>query len=255
MRLISYCGFEDVLPLIATRKTSLLPAFPKTVIVCLFPYFVGEYPTRNMSRYAIINDYHKVCGDILSSLTAQLKAAFPSEEFMPFIDNSPIREVRAAEAAALGAVGRHGMLIHEIYGSRVFIGTVVTSLELAPIPRAKKNCFTCNKCVDACPTGAISTDKPLNRALCRSAITQKKSTLTDWEQKQIRAGGFVWGCDVCADVCPMNKSIEKTPIKAFYEDITPVLIKENLANIIGKKPYNWRGEKVLLRNISLLEEA
>lgn len=242
------------MPLISLRKTPSLPISPKTVIVCLFPYYVGEYPARNVARYAMINDYHKVCGDLLASLVSQLKAAFPKDEFMPFIDNSPIREVHAANKAGLGAVGCNGLLIHGKYGSRVFIGTIVTSLELTPKTYSEKTCLGCGKCINSCPTGAISRDKPLNKKLCRSAITQKKSTLTAWEQEQVRAGGLVWGCDICADICPMNKTAEKTPIKEFYDDITPILTRESLASLIVKKPYGWRGEAVLLRNLSLLEE-
>lgn len=242
------------MPLIEMRRTPFLSFSPKTVVVCLFPYYVGDYPERNVSRYALVNDYHKLCGDMLASLALQLKAVFPNEEFMPFIDASPVREVRAAYAAGLGAIGRHGMLIHEKYGSRVFIGTILTGLELKPKLHVKKNCLNCGKCISACPTGAISADKPLNRELCRSAITQKKSGLTSWEQDQIKAGGLVWGCDICADACPMNSAAEKTPVNAFYEDISPVLTRENLPYLIAKKPYGWRGEKVLLRNISLLEE-
>lgn len=279
------------MPLIGMRRTPSLPFVPKTVIVCLFPYYVGEYPERNVARYAIVNDYHKICGDMLALLASQLKTAFTDEDFVPRIDASPIREVRAAHSAGLGAIGRHGMLIHGKYGSRVFIGTIVTSLELAQITeinnslspvarcfsrmyneknmpfhfsdifssyhdtRLEKTCLNCGRCISSCPTGAISADKPLDRGLCRSAITQKKHGLTDWEQAQIKAGGLVWGCDICADACPMSTSTEKTPIEAFYEDAAPVLTRKNLTSLIAKKPYGWRGEKVLLRNISLLEET
>lgn len=251
-RLISHCAFEDVLPLISASKARFLPPRAKTVIVCLFPYYVGEYAARNVARFAMINDYHKVCGDILESLAAQLKAAFPEYEFAPFIDDSPIREVRAAYTAGLGVIGRHNMLIHEKYGSRVFIGTIITNLELTPKKHAEKSCLNCGKCINACPAGAISASGPLDRKLCRSHITQKKSALTDWEQEQIKSGGLVWGCDICADACPMNAQIAKTPIKAFYDNIVPVLTQENLEQVIGEKPYNWRGTDVLLRNIKIL---
>lgn len=262
------------MPLIDTRKTPSLPVNAKTVFVCLFPFYTGEYPTRNVARFAMLNDYHKVCGDMLASFAAQLKAAFPTDEFVPFIDSSPIREVHAAHCAGLGAIGRHGMLIHEIYGSRVFIGTITSSLALKPqkpdtfrtlLGEANdsnarnrfdaKGCLDCRKCIKACPTGALSLDKPLDRTLCRAAITQKKGALTDWEQAQIKAGGLAWGCDICADVCPRNQHAAQTPIKAFVDDIAPLLTRENLSGLIAKKPYGWRGKAVLLRNLSLLEEA
>lgn len=252
--LMGYCRFEDVLPLIECREKQNLPENPKTVIVCLFPYYAGEYPGRNVSRYAIVNDYHKVAGDILSSLTAQLKAAYPNEKFAAFVDNSPVREVHAAAACGLGAIGVHGMLIHEIFGSRVFIGSIVTSAVLKPKKREAKHCLNCGLCVSACPTKAFDAKTPLNRSLCRSHISQKKRELSDWERREIRAGGMVWGCDICADVCPMNKNTPVTPIKGFLENITPVLTRENLASSISEKPYNWRGESVVLRNLTILEE-
>lgn len=250
--LVSYCGYEDVLPLIGRIKAPSFPFLPKSVVVCIFPYYVGEYGSRNVARYAMLNDYHKVGGEILEELADQLRAAFPNEGFKCFIDSSPIAEVRAAKAAGLGVIGRHGMLIHEKYGSRVFIGTIVTSLGLKPKAQANKSCLGCLKCIKACPTGALSEGKSLDAGRCRSHITQKKSALTGWEREEIMRGGLVWGCDICADACPMNKNAEKTPLKAFYDDIVPVLTQENLNAEIEKKPYNWRGETVLSRNMEIL---
>lgn len=251
-RLMGYCRIEDTLPLIECRQKSQLPENPETVIVCLFPYFVGEYPERNVARYAIVNDYHKVAGDILASLAAQLKSAFPGEKFAAFVDNSPVREVRAAYAAGLGAIGMNGMLIHETFGSRVFIGTVITTLKLRYENKPAKTCLNCGLCIEACPTGAISKTAPLKRELCRSAISQLKREPSDFERGEIRAGGLAWGCDICADACPLNKSLPKSPVKGFYEDILPVLTLQNLDDALLKKPYNWRGKDVLLRNLSII---
>lgn len=249
-----WCRFEDTLPLIDCRQKSQLPENPETVIVCLFPYFVGEYPERNVARYAIVNDYHKVVGDILASLVERLEVAFPDEQFVPFVDDSPIREVRAAHAAGLGAIGSHGMLIHDTFGSRVFIGTVVTTLKLECEQEPAKRCLDCGLCLKACPTGALSKNEPLKRELCRSAISQKKQALSDFERDQIRDGGFVWGCDICADACPLNESAPESPVRDFYEDILPVLTRENLDAALVKKPYKWRGKDVLLRNLSIVQE-
>lgn len=253
-KLMGWCRFTDILPLIECRQKSRLPENPKTVIVCLFPYYVGEYPERNVARYAIVNDYHKVAGDILASLVAQLEAAFPDDEFVAFVDDSPVREVRAAYAAGLGAIGTHGMLIHETFGSRVFIGTVVTTLELKYKPEPEKSCLLCGRCLKACPTGALCEGGPLKRELCRAAISQKKRELSAFERDEIRAGGFVWGCDICADACPLNQTAPESPVKCFYEGVLPVLTRESLDAALSEKPYNWRGKDVLLRNLSIIQE-
>lgn len=254
-KLMGYCRFEDVLPLRDCRQKALLPKRPKTVIVCLFPYFAGDFPERNVARYAVVSDYHRVAGGILASTVSQLRAMFPNEEFAAFVDNSPIREVRAARLAGLGRVGSHGMLIHADFGSRVFIGEIVTSLELAPRHAVQSPCPGCGRCMEACPTGALHRDKPFRRELCRSFISQKKQALSDWEREELRRGKMVWGCDLCADACPLNKNTPKTTIAEFYEDILPVLTRDNLAGHIGQKAYGWRGESVLLRNLAILDEG
>jgi epoxyqueuosine reductase QueG len=183
-------------------------------------------------------------------VTATLQAQHPTEEFVWFVDSSPIREVNAARLAGLGVVGLHGQLLHEEYGSRVFLGEIVTTLELQPSAPAKGACLRCGKCIAACPTGAL-TANGLDKNRCRSAITQKKAPLTDWEQDQIRAGGLVWGCDLCSDACPLNRD-KPTPIKAFYENPAPLVTGENLDRLLAIKSYGWRGRGVLERNIELI---
>lgn len=252
-RLTGVCRFEDILPLRQCRKKSLLPENLKSVIVRLFPYHADGLENRNVARYACLSDYHRVCGGLLQELTDRLSDKYPGEEFVPFIDDSPVPEVRAAYLAGLGSIGMHGMLIHEQYGSRVFIGAIVTTLEIEPSANTQKACLNCGRCVAACPTGALENGKPLNKERCRSHITQKKGPLTDWETAQIKDGGFVWGCDICADVCPLNQNLPITPVMEFRENVVPVLTRENLDAAITDKPYAWRGKDVLLRNIGILE--
>lgn len=252
-KLTGICRFEDILPLRECCNKSLLPESSQSVIVRLFPYHVDGLEGRNVARYACVSDYHRVCGSLLQELADRLKAEYPGEKFAAFIDDSPVPEVRAAYLAGLGLVGMHGMLIHEKYGSRVFIGTIVTTLEIKPSENPERTCLKCGQCIAACPTGAIGEGRPLDRTRCRSRISQKKGALTDWEKTQLREGGFVWGCDICADACPLNQNLPLTPITEFRAGITPVLTRENLDAAIADKPYAWRGKDVLLRNIAILE--
>lgn len=243
------CSFESVLPLIDCRAVKLLPETPKSVIVALFPYYVGEFENKNLSQYAIIPDYHKIALDILTEIATALKTYFPQNTFVPFVDSSPIREVAAAYNAGLGIVGENSLLINQEYGSFVFITEIVTDLEIKPDTPKTENCLRCNKCVNACVGGAIKMGK-IDLSKCVSFITQKKGDLSESERDLVKKGGLVWGCDVCQSVCPMNKNVPLTPIKAFYEKITPLYNGE----FSPDRAYAWRGEKTLARNFALLKE-
>lgn len=246
------CAFEDVLPLLNVRSKSRIPEQACSVIVMLFGYYVGDYTNRNISRYAIVDDYHVVIRGKLEKLAEKLRNLYNNHDFIPFVDSSPVAEVRAAQFAGLGEIGMNGQLLNPVYGSYCFIGELVTTLDL---PEAKKFstglCAHCGKCIAACPTDALRADG-FQKERCRSHITQKKGMLTSWEQEQIREGGFVWGCDRCTDACPVNRNARRSAVRDFYEDIQPVVGQDNAGKLCGTKAYGWRGENVLLRNLDLI---
>lgn len=245
------CAYEDCLPLLPCRAQSRVPANPRSVIVALFPYYTGPLPRHNVARYAVLPDYHRVAGGILDSFVEKLREAHPGEEFVPFVDNSPLREVSAAVRCGLGAAGWHGQLISPRYGGWVMIGAVITSLTLTVSAPGVGNCMECGLCRAACPTGALGSDGALCKDLCRSHITQKKGELTPWERRQIAQGGLVWGCDLCLEACPMNKEVP-TPIRAFYNNPDPMLTPENLSRLMEEKSYGYRGKAVLQRNYDII---
>ena len=247
-----FCSYDAVLPLLPVRSASRIPENAKTVIFALFPYNIGEYPDRNISRYAIPDDYHHIAGEILKNCAAGLKEQYPEHEFVPFVDSSPIREVHGAYLAGLGCLGKNGLLIHPTFGSYVFIGEIVTTLELSPDREPMGACLGCGKCLSACPTGALG-ETGVCEDRCRSAITQKKGELTDWEQQQVLSGGMVWGCDICNDVCPMNKNAALSDLPAFYENAVAVITYENLPLLRKQKAFNYRSRSVMERNLALLE--
>ena len=244
------CRFGDCLPLIECRKKQRLPKEPRSIIVALFPWYAGEFFSRNVALYAVGDDYHRLVGGFLDRACQSLRELFPGAAFAPFVDSSPIREVEAAHLAGLGAIGRNGLLLHEAFGSRVFIGEIVTDLELSPSPSPQTDCAGCNRCVEACPTGALGGK--LDKSLCRSAITQKKAPLSAWEESEIRQGGLVWGCELCQSCCPYNENPVTTPIEEFRENPVPVVTADNLSAILPQKTYSYRGEGVLRRNLLLL---
>lgn len=219
------CSFEQILPCLECRAKQRIPQDAASVLVCLFPYYTGEHKERNISRYAMVTDYHMIAGEYLNRFCKALQEVFPQNQFEPFTDNSPIREVSAAFHAGLGRRGKNGLILHPKYGSYVFIGEVVTDLVLQPDqPLNPGECIGCGKCQNVCPQGALQSDGSVCLERCRSHITQKKGELTDWEIGQIQDGGLIWGCDICNDVCPMNQEAKVlTPVPEFLESTVAVL--------------------------------
>ena len=251
------CSFEQILPCLECRAKQRIPQDAASVLVCLFPYYTGEHKERNISRYAMVTDYHMIAGEYLNRFCKALQEVFPQNQFEPFTDNSPIREVSAAFHAGLGRRGKNGLILHPKYGSYVFIGEVVTDLVLQPDqPLNPGECIGCGKCQNVCPQGALQSDGSVCLERCRSHITQKKGELTDWEIGQIQDGGLVWGCDICNDVCPMNQEAKVlTPVPEFLESTVAVLDAQIAERLLKTRAYNYRGKKTILRNIQLLEGA
>lgn len=245
------CRLEN-LNYIPSRKQRFLPE-RGSVIVFLLPYYAGDFPGRNISLYSVGNDYHPIAASLLEKPQSDLMEEFPEQRFLFFSDAGPIPEVEAACRAGLGVRGMHRQLIHPVYGSLFFLAEIVTDLMLTPdAPLIPDHCERCGLCLKACPTGALSPGG-LDQTLCRSAVTQKKRDLTEWDKEQIEAGGFVWGCDRCSLACPHNKNLPLTPIRAFREHLDPCLTAENLEDLAARKSYGWRGKKVLRRNLALIE--
>lgn len=250
---VGVCSFEAVSAhLLPCRRKVLLPKDAKSILVVLFPYYLGEeaYAEANISRYAVPADYHDIVGAMLDEACARLRAYWPQHQFIPFCDNSPIPEVYAAAKAGLGVIGKNGLLIHPRYGSFCFIGEVVTDLALSPTGDAIRTCCGCGRCENSCPAGALLGGS-VAKAHCLSAVTQQKQELTEAQRLQILQSGCVWGCDICQTVCPQNQNAEKTPIAAFYQTAIPYIAADTP---IDGRAFAWRGERVIRRNLAIFEK-
>ncbi|MBQ4243320.1 MAG: epoxyqueuosine reductase [Clostridia bacterium] len=247
------CDFEALRSrLIDCRAKSRLPEDAKRVITAVFPYLLSEenYENSNISKYAVVSDYHTVINSRLQKAVEELRELFPDDKFVTFTDNSPIPEVSAALLSGLGVMGENSLFIHEKYGTYVFIGEIVTTLPLECTGSEVKFCARCGKCREACPTHAIG-DRGPDPSKCLSAINQKKGELTPEEEKLIKDSGCAWGCDICQTVCPMNRKAALSEIKEFIESAVPRV--ESGCEISGRA-YEWRGKKVIERNIAILEK-
>ena len=238
--------------LVPCRAASRLPAHAKTVITVLFPYYLGEenYAGRNVSRYAVPADYHLIAGRYLQEMARRLREAYPENVFEPFIDNSPIPEVRAAVNAGLGVLGRNSLFIHPVYGSWVFLGEIVPDRYFAPAEKKPSSCGDCGACEKACPGGAIGKNG-VDPEKCLSYLSQKKGELSAETGEKMKTLGCAWGCDVCQSVCPHNQNAAKTPIPEFYETAAPHVTPDTP---VEGRAFAWRGKKVIERNLKAVEE-
>ncbi len=232
------CEFSAVKEgLLECRAKKRIPAGAKSIIICAFPYIVEKEAPKNISRYAAVRDYHEVVIEYLNAAIKHLQREFPQNEFEAFCDNSPIPEVFAAATAGLGIKGDNGLLITEKHGSFVFLGEIVTDLEIESESRYRE-CEHCGECLKKCPVG-------LNKAECLSAVSQKKGELSKEERQRLLAAGTLWGCDICANACEHNKNAEPTAIKEFLDSYRD-RYREN--EDITSRAYAWRGEVVIKRN-------
>lgn len=235
---IGFCKFDWVQDkLIDCRAKARIPEGASTVIMAFFPYRVKKEHPQNISRYAAVADYHKICGELLNRAKLSLEKEFAQNKFECFVDNSPIPEVYAASAAGLGIVGDNGMLITPRYGSFVFLGAIVTDLKTSCENRYTE-CMHCGFCRNACPVC-------LDKDRCLSRVSQKKGELTPAERESLKAYGIVWGCDICAEVCPFNKSVDYSNINEFTESYRDSFTVDE---DISGRAYEWRGRDTVQRN-------
>jgi epoxyqueuosine reductase len=207
----------------------------RSVIVCALNYntaaaysteavVAGSSAARGpqgwISRYAWGDDYHRVLGARLEALVAALRAQFPEPfEARAYVDTDPVVERVAAKYAGLGWLAKNTCLINERMGSWLFLGVVLTTLELAPsLPPDEAPppdlCGNCRLCLDACPTGALVEPYLLDARRCISYLTieLRGSIPTEFRPAM---GWMVFGCDICQDVCPWNRKAATTGLAAF----------------------------------------
>lgn len=189
--------------------TKLVPG-AKSVITLLLNYFPPiEQVTDSrfkISRYAYGQDYHDVIRPKLKTLLKNLQKQIGQIEGRGFVDSAPVLERSWALRSGLGWIGKNGNLITKKNGSYFFIATLITDLELiADEPLAKDFCGSCTRCIDACPTQALQSDKVVDGSKCISYFTIELKELIIPEEYKGKFKDWIFGCDICQDVCPWNR--------------------------------------------------
>lgn len=190
----------------------------RSAIVVAKNYLPHPYPQKNSfpsfrtALYASGGDYHPSLKSDLRTLADNLFAKFPDEEFLCFTDTAPILERDLAYRAGLGWIGKNTCAIDREKGSLFFIGEIYTSLDLpAKSAPVMDMCGTCDRCLRACPTGAIEAPRVLNAGKCISYWTIESKEVAPVELRE-KFGDWFFGCDICQTVCPWNE-------KAFSRDL------------------------------------
>ena len=198
--------------------TLLVPG-AKSVITLMMNYFPSveqKENTPNISKYAFGNDYHEVIRAKLKELLLHINTTIGEVNGRGFVDSAPVLERSWAQRSGLGWIGKNGNLISKQSGSFFFLATLICDLELDyDSPFAKDYCGSCTKCIDHCPTDAILPDKVVDGSKCISYFTiELKDALIDDSMKG-KFNNWMFGCDVCQDVCPWNRFSKPTTEQGF----------------------------------------
>lgn len=198
----------------------------KSVVTFMMNYYPSVKQVEDapkISKYAYGKDYHEVIREKLKTLMKLIKENIGDINGRGFVDSAPVLERSWAVKSGLGWVGKNGNLISKQNGSFFFIATIICDLELEyDAPFVKDYCGTCTRCMDACPTNAILPNKVVDGSKCISYYTiELKDALID-ESMKGKFDNWIFGCDVCQDVCPWNRFSKATKEQQFTP-ITEIL--------------------------------
>lgn len=212
----------------------LLPEASSVIILAVsyYPHPRQDLSAPKVAKYALGRDYHKVMKKLLMGLAERISTEVAPHSFRAIVDTAPFLERYWAEQSGIGFIGHHRNLIVPGVGSFLFLGELLTSLRLESDQSCHLSCNECQKCLKACPMGAL-TDEGLNASRCinyltiehRGAIPQGLSS---------RFGRRFYGCDTCQDVCPYNRSPKSSSLFIPFEQLLH-LQRKDLENLDEKR--------------------
>ena len=237
----------------------------KSVISLSYNYFPEELQTNTdfkLSKYAYGEDYHEVIKEKLRSLVAELQAEIGEFGFRVFVDSAPVLEKAWAKKSGIGWVGKNSNLITKKNGSFYFLAEIICDLELIQDSPVTDHCGSCTKCIDACPTQAIISDKIIDGSKCISYATiELKDQIPDFFKDKME--DWMFGCDICQDVCPWNRFSAPTleekfrpnsEIKNFTKQEWKDITQEIFSSVFRKSAVKRTKFSGLKRNLDFLSE-
>lgn len=245
--------------------TRLVPG-AKSVITLLKNYFPEQEISTEykVSKYAYGTDYHTVIKEALKAMMAELQTTIGQFNGRGFVDSAPVLERSWAQRSGLGWIGKNGNLITKESGSFFFIATLITDLKLtADDPFAKDYCGSCRRCIEACPTEAILPNKTINGSKCISYFTIELKDEIIPEEVKGKFQNWMFGCDICQDVCPWNRFSKPhqeqqfSPLPELLNLSTrewEALSEEAFKKIFKQSPLSRSKWKGIQRNISFLKQ-
>ena len=181
------------------------------------PEIGKDEPRGKIARYAWGDDYHNVIKNKLKEFVSGLPDLIGKPvKTRIFVDDGPMNDRAAAERAGIGWFGKNTNILTPSHGSWVFLGQVVTDLDLQPDEPLKKTCGSCVRCIDACPTGAIVAPFVLDNTRCISYLTIELRGAIPRDMRPL-VGDWIFGCDICQDVCPVNRKSKGSLEPAFQQ--------------------------------------
>ena len=245
---------------------TLLVEGSKSVISLSYNYFpedqISTLENFKISKYAYGQDYHEIIKEILNEMVAELKEEIGDFHCRVFVDSAPVLERSWAKKSGIGWVGKNANLITKQSGSFYFLAEIISDLELQEDSPTTDHCGTCTKCIEACPTDAIVSEKIIDGSKCISYATiELKNEIPESFKNKME--DWMFGCDICQDVCPWNRFSKphNEPLfqtnseilnfsKSDWEEITVDTFQKVFKNSAVKRT-KYEG---LLRNINFLKK-
>ena len=242
-------------------KPKLSLASAKTIIsiAVAYPHKLKQQPQKTSYKRGKFTpnswglDYHYVLQDKLDRLAKGIEDLTADFEYKGMVDTGALVDTAVAQRAGIGFIGKNGLVISKEFGSYMFLGELITNLDIEPDQPVNYGCGDCNRCVTACPTSCLIGNGSMNAKRCLSFQTQDKGVMDLEFRKKIKT--VIYGCDICQICCPYNKGLDNPLATEIDSDLShPELLpflelsngqfKEKFGHVAG----SWRGKNILQRN-------